>query len=270
DGLARRERWRRRLARRFTHQFVALGEDLKRFLVADIGADPRRIAILYNGVDCTRFHPPADAAEKARARAALAAYAAEPVAGRIADPQTILIGSVGRLDPVKDYDRLIAALAGLADPWRKQVAGVLIGDGPERLRLEELAREAGLGGRFLVTGRASDTAELLRAFDIFVLPSRFEGLSNALLEAMATGLPIVATAVGGTPELVTAGVSAELVPPADEMALKDALVGLLADPARRTALGRHALERAQGRFSVDAFVASYAALYESLAPAAQK
>ncbi len=264
-GISRRERWRRRLARRFTHHYVALGEDLRRFLVAEAGADPRRVSILYNGVDCERFHPVADATGRARARAALAAYAAEPVAGRIADPRTILVGSVGRLDPVKDYGRLVAALAGLEAPWRERVAGVLVGDGPERLRLEELAREAGLGDRFLVTGRASDTAELLRALDIFVLPSRFEGLSNALLEAMATGLPIVATAVGGTPELVTAGVSAELVPPGDEAALRNALAALLADPARRAALGNRALARARGRFSVDAFVASCAALYERLA-----
>ncbi len=267
-GLAMRERWRRRLARRFTHRFVALGEDLKRFLVTEIGADPRRVAILYNGVDCTRFRPPADAAERARARAVLAAYAAQPLAGRILDPGQLVIGSLGRLDPVKDYERLIRAFARLPDDRRARLLGVLIGDGPERLRLEALAAETGLADRFLITGRASDTAELLRALDIFVLPSRFEGLSNALLEAMATGLPIVATAVGGTPELVTAGVSAELVPPEDEEALREALAALLADPAHRAALGNHALERARGRFSVDAFVASYAALYERLAAGA--
>ncbi len=265
-GLRIRERWRRRFAARFTHHFVALGEDLKAFLVHEIGADPRKVSVVYNGVDCLRFRPPRDAQERARARTALAAYAADPLATAICDPKHILIGSCGRLDPVKNYEALVAALGRLPAEWRARTVTVLIGAGAERLRLEALAAEAGLADRFLITGRASETAELLRALDVFVLPSRFEGLSNALLEAMATGLPIVATAVGGTPELVTAGVSAVLVPPDDEAALADALETLLSDPARREALGRHALERARGRFSKDAFLASYAALYERLAP----
>ncbi len=266
-GPTLHERWRRRLARLFTHHFVALGEELRAFLIQEIGADPRRVSVIYNGVDCRRFHPPASEEDRTAARAALAAYAAQPLAGRIADPRTILIGSCGRLDPVKDYERLIRALARLPDDRRAQVLGVVIGDGAERLRLEGLAAEAGLADRFLITGRASEPAELLRALDIFVLPSRFEGLSNALLEAMATGLPIVATAVGGTPELVTPDVSALLIPPEDEAALADALLALLADTPRRKALAEHALKRARGRFSQETFVASYARLYEQIAAA---
>ncbi len=266
SGLARRALLRRRLARRFTDHYVALGEHLRDSLIGEIGVDPRRITVLYNGVDCRRFRPPVDERERQDARLALlrAAGIAEERARAIA-AERLIVASSGRLDPVKDHLSLVRAVALLPEEWRRRVQIVLVGDGPHRPAVEREARDLGLAGRLALTGFVVDPAPLYRGFDLFVLPSLFEGLSNALLEAMASGVAIVATEVGGTPELVSPGVSADLVPAGDARALSRAVGALLADPARRAMLGAHARREAERRFSIEAMCAGHAALYERLA-----
>lgn len=265
-GLARRARFWRRLARRFTDHHVALGDHLRRSLITEVGVDPRRITVLYNGVDCRHFRPAHDEEERRAGRLALlrAAGIGEEAARRIAS-QRLIIGSSGRLDPVKNYRGLLAAVALLPAEWRSRLYLVLIGEGSERPLIERDARDLGLAGEVALTGFVADPAPLYHGLDLFLLPSLFEGLSNSLLEAMASGVAIVASEVGGTPELVSPGVSAELVPADDAPALAAAIADLLGDPARRAMLAGHARREAERRFSIEAMCAGYAALYQQLA-----
>ncbi len=144
------------------------------------------------------------------------------------------------------------------------VSGVFIGDGPLRTALQEQAQALGIAQRVHVLGRRDDVPALLSQLDIFVLTSRSEGMSNTILEAMATGLPVVATAVGGTPEMVLDGETGRLVPPDDPEALERALTPLLIDAAPRRRMGQQARRRVESRFSLPAMVQAYETLYEQL------
>ncbi|MBU0492657.1 MAG: glycosyltransferase family 4 protein [Chloroflexi bacterium] len=174
---------------------------------------------------------------------------------------------VGRLDPVKQLDVLLRAWArvlGDADAPGQSPVLVLVGDGPEREALVRLAGELGIVGSVRLIGAVEQVAGWYHGADLFVLPSQVEGLSNALLEAMSCGLPVVATAVGGTPEVVEDGVNGLLVPPGDVAALSVALGRLMGDPALARQLGHAARQTVVAGYSVEAMVERYLALYESL------
>ncbi len=162
--------------------------------------------------------------------------------------------SVGRLKEPKTFDTLLRALA-LLD--QSTFRASIVGDGPDRAELETLASPS-----VELLGERDDVAQLLAESDVFVLSSASEGMPMSVLEAMAAGLPIVASAVGGVPELV--GDAGILVPPRDERALTDAIASLLADPARRAQLGAAARERVLREFSIERFRAEHVALYERL------
>jgi glycosyltransferase involved in cell wall biosynthesis len=164
---------------------------------------------------------------------------------------------IGRLDPEKDLDLLIA---GFARAGRADATLVIAGDGPERARVEAVA--AGANVRFL--GALDDVRRPLIAADVFVLPSHSEGLSNALLEAMASGVPSVATAVGGNRKVIRDPSVGVLVPPGDALALGSALAALLDDPAGAARIGQAGRRHVEQNFSVDAMVAAYEALYAKL------
>jgi len=167
------------------------------------------------------------------------------------EPDRPLIGSVGRLAEAKAYDILLQALALLPD---RGTFLLLIGDGEEAERLKAQAEALGLSGRVLFAGHRSDARHLLAALDVYAQPSRFEGLPNALLEAMAAACPIVATPVGGIEELITDGVHGWLVPPEDPQALALALGAALENPAEAGRRGNAARGRAVEEFSVAAMV----------------
>jgi glycosyltransferase involved in cell wall biosynthesis len=174
-----------------------------------------------------------------------------------------LLGLVARLHRQKGLGDLLAAVAWV----RERVPDVrllLIGEGELRDELEAQARALGLSGAVIFAGIRTDVAEIVAALDIFVLPSLWEGTSNAVLEAMAAGLPIVATAVGGTPEVVVDGVTGLLVPPRDPSALAGALVTLLQDADLRHRMGRAGRERVKQYFSLERMVRRTEALYEEL------
>jgi glycosyltransferase involved in cell wall biosynthesis len=160
------------------------------------------------------------------------------------------VGSIGRLDSQKGYDVLLQSLADLPD-----VGAVIVGDGPERLRLEILAAELGVAERVEFLGRRADARDFLTAFDVFVLPSRFEGFPLVLLEAMLARLPVVATDVGSVTEAVRDGVTGLVVQPDDPRALAQAIRTLLDDPEKRRTLGeagrRVALEFSPARMARD-------------------
>jgi sugar transferase (PEP-CTERM/EpsH1 system associated) len=236
----------RRACRPVIQRYVPMSRDIARWLELTVGVEPGRIRQLYSGVDTTRFSP-LPAAEGTN----------RPGEG------AITIGTVGRLDPVKNQAALLAAFAAL----RSRFPGLrltLIGDGPLRAALEAQADALGLAGAVTFTGARNDTPDLMRCLDVFVLPSLNEGISNTVLEAMATGLPVVAARVGGNPELVVDGVTGRLYEPADAAALELALLPYLTDPALGRAHGRAGRDRVVQNFSLDAMVRRYLDLYDEL------
>jgi sugar transferase (PEP-CTERM/EpsH1 system associated) len=248
-GRDRRRRLVRRALSPMVDRFVTVSEDLHRWLIADIGICPRKVQTIPNGVDTERFAP------------------GDPATSRVMlglDPARPVVGTIGRLDPVKDQAGLVRAFASVRMNFPD--AGLVIaGDGPCRRELEALIASLDLGARVRLLGEQKDVPMVLRAMDVFVLPSIAEGMSNTILEAMASGLPVVATRTGGNPELVEDGVTGTLVPVGDPEALAGAIAGYLGDPVRRTSHGQAARQRAVERFDLGKMVAAYRDLYLALA-----
>lgn len=181
---------------------------------------------------------------------------------------TFLVCGAGRLVRQKGFDRLVEALA--QPPLRgRDVEVVVAGEGPERAALTRLAAACGVGERVHLVGHRPDLAAVLRAADAFVLSSRYEGMANALMEAMALGLPCVATAAGGVDELIVPGESGLVVEDGTPGALGAALGRLLDDPALGLRLGAAARERMAREFSVETNVRRFEALYGTLAARAR-
>lgn len=230
----------------FTDAAFSVSEQLRRDLVKHLRVPEGRFDVVYNGVDVARLA----GADRAQARRALG----------VADDE-IVIGSVGRLVSVKNYALLLRAFGRVTGPTRL----VLIGDGPERAGLDALAATTGIAARTSLLGHREDVAALLVGLDVFVLPSLSEGLSNTVLEAMAAGVPTVASRVGGNGELIQDGFCGLLFESQDEEGLADRLIQLVRDPERRAALGRAGQERVMREFSMEAMLRKYEALYERVA-----
>ncbi len=190
----------------------------------------------------------------------------EPTAARAAlglPIDSLVVGTVGRLDPVKGQADLLRAFSRVRGHNRRAIL-VVVGDGPCRDELIALSASLGLAGHVHLLGERHDIPRILQALDTFVLPSIAEGISNTLLEAMASGLPVVATRVGGNPELVDDGVSGILVPPRDQEALAEAVGAYLRDPGLRALHGASARQRTVACFSLERMTSSYLALYRQL------
>ncbi len=254
------EPWRRtrlrRLAFEFADQVLCVSHDLKNRHARRTGFDASRMSVIHNGVDTQRF------SQQATSRMALRAE--HDVA-----PGDFCIGCVGNLTPVKDHMTLFHALdafenvasANGARNWRL----LMIGDGPERARLEEFVQTHNWSNRVSFLGLRNDIPELLNAFDLYVLPSLSEGICNSLLEAMATGLPVLATATGGNPEVIVDGISGRLFPAGDVSRLAEQLLLLHSRPDLRLQLGREALKRVDREFSVVSMVQQYEQVYITVA-----
>ena len=211
----------RRWMRPFVSRYVAVSRDIEQWLVHSVGIDAARITQIYNGVDTQRFQP-RDASFRRPADAPFGM-----------GDGTIIVGSVGRLEAVKDplqLARAFAALVTSSSEMRRRARFVWVGDGPLRAALEQQLESSGVRDLAWLPGARSDVPELLRLCDLFVSSSLNEGISNGILEAMASGLPVVATAVGGNGELIVPNFTGELVPAGDADALAQAI------PGRRLAL----------------------------------
>jgi sugar transferase (PEP-CTERM/EpsH1 system associated) len=249
-GLDPRSLRIRRACRPAVHRYVPMSLDLARWLEVAVHVRPSRIRQAYNGVDTERFRP-STGVESAR--------------------ETIRIGTVGRLDPVKNHAALLRAVRVLLDrhPGLDAVLRLtVVGDGPQRGVLESLTGELGLLRCVEFTGTRDDTASIMRSFDVFVLPSVNEGISNTILEAMASGLPVLAARVGGNPELVVHGKTGLLYEPAAEDGLVAGLSRYLDEPDLRRAHGAAGRQRARDNFSLDAMVQRYLDIYDELTCAA--
>ena len=176
--------------------------------------------------------------------------------------EELVIGTVANLRATKGYPDLVAAASLVAERCDR-VRFIAIGQGPLETEIRQLHAESGLGDRFRLLGYRADALEVMSGFDVFCLASHHEGLPIAMMEALALGIPIVATSVGGVPELVTGGLDAVLVPPRRPELLADALVELLEDPDRRAALAQRSRER-RDELSVEHAVRRVEALYRKL------
>jgi sugar transferase (PEP-CTERM/EpsH1 system associated) len=244
----------RRLHAPLVRRYIAVSKHIERYLVERVGVSPTRISQIYNGVDTERFAPAQQKPEHLLPPGFL-------------DRDSIVIGTVGRLQPVKDQATLVRAFDALVrrnKTMRDRMRLVVIGDGPLAIDLRALVDSLGLSPIVWFSGAATNVDELMRALDIFVLPSLAEGISNTVLEAMATGLPIVATTVGGNVELVDDGVSGRLFKPADVEALAVLLETYVDDAVLRRRHAAAARERAVGRFGLVGMVAQYQSVYEAL------
>jgi sugar transferase (PEP-CTERM/EpsH1 system associated) len=254
DGRRRRYQYVRALYRPFVGRYVALSRHLGDYLERQVGVRSLRISQIYNGVDTERFRP-----EQVR----------EPIAGcPFGQPEDFLAGWVGRMDPVKDLPNLLQGFARASRSSRSRLRLVLVGDGPMRPAVERLVEQLGLRDRVWLAGERADVAEVMRGLDCFVLPSLGEGISNTILEAMASRLAVIATRVGGNPELIEPGMTGLLVPPADSDALADALVRYSTDRAMARRHAKAARRVAQSRFSLARMVTDYCSLYETALAAA--
>jgi glycosyltransferase involved in cell wall biosynthesis len=225
----------------------AVSQDLKRSMVAE-GFQARRIRVIWNGIDPG---PGPRASDRISARERLGVRR-----------EDFLIGSVGRLDPVKDLLTLVAAFREAASSI-PAARLVIVGDGSERAALETAIDRLGLQGRIMLTGVRSDVRQLLPAFDVYVNCSIFEGISLTILEAMASGLPVVATGVGGTPEIVDSATGI-LVPPRNAARISDALRQLATASDVARSLGAAGRRRVEDSFSMDRMVREYSAVYDQM------
>jgi len=251
------ESWKLMLLRRLhaplVSRYITVSKDLERYLIRRVGVAARRVTQIYNGVDTERFAPAAD-----KPTGLLPAS--------LAGTDLVVIGTVGRIQAVKDQATLLRAFAALqsARPEsRARLRLAVVGDGPLLGELRDLARSLGIAETTWMPGALGNVPDVLRLLDVFVLPSLSEGISNTILEAMASRLPVLATARGGNVELVEEGQNGRLFEPGDVPALTRLLAEYLDDSARRRAHADTARRRALERFSLDAMVASYQAVYEA-------
>jgi len=254
-GLSRKYRLLRKLLRPLIGHFIAVSKDLETWLIGTIGARPQRVTQICNGVDSLQFHP------------RLGPPAAIGPAGFLCE-DAFVIGSVGRMAEVKDHLTLVQAFILLVAEHalpRDRVRLLIAGDGPCRQACLDLLRQAGMEELAWLPGNRDDIPQLMRAMDVFVQPSLAEGMSNTILEAMATGLPVVATAVGGNPDLVRGGWTGTLVPPSAPAMLADALNDYYRLPALAVSHGQRGRRRVLAEYSLNAMADAYLAVYDALA-----
>ena len=246
--------WKVRLAHRilarFVDRIVVVAEHGRRLLMEGEGVDGRKITRIYNGIDGRQF----DHVQGGNSPGRLAA---------ILGTAGLVVGIVARLDPIKNHRALFEAFRMLI-PRLPEITLLVVGDGAARAELEAAAGRLGITSKVRFLGARSDVPQLLHAMDLFVLPSHSEGLSLTLIEACASGKPIVATDVGGNGEVVQDGYNGLLVAPDNPKALADAMYRVLSAPQRAREMGTNGRAKFARDFTLDAMVGGYLRLYESV------
>lgn len=255
-GTSRRYALLRRVCDPLVNRYIAVSRDLERWLTEDLNVRSAKVTQIYNGVDTERFRP-ARSGENRRA----------VLPPGFAADDSFVVGWIGRMDAVKNPLALIDAAAHLVDSdaeARRRLRLVMVGPGPLAAQAAERVRAARLDTHCWMPGPRDDVPEVLRALDLFVLPSLNEGISNTILEAMASAVPVIATAVGGNGELLANGETGALVPVGDAGAMAGAVAGYLHDRARLQRHGAAARARIERDFSLVAMVERYLETYDGL------
>lgn len=243
----------RRFYRPFVSYYLALSRDLAQYLNGIIRIPQNKVLQVYNGVDCSRFHP---------------GQPDQSIPGcPFTRPTHCLLGTVGRMQTVKDQPTLVRAFIRALEmepQLKEQIRLVLVGDGPLRKECQQLLNAAGLDQLAWLPGERNDVPEVMRGLDCFVLPSLAEGISNTILEAMASGLPVIATNVGGNADLVVAEQTGVLVPPADPESMARAIIRMAKQTDTRQSMALSGRRLVEEKFSMNAMVASYQGTYDKL------
>lgn len=242
----------RRAYKPFVHHYIALSRDLDNYLVQKVRVPPSKITQAYNGVDTEHFCP--------------APSGTQAIAGCPFDPaRHWLVGTVGRMQTVKDQTMLAHAfvLVLQMDPTLKQrLRLVMVGEGPLRAQAQGILEAAGVAHLAWLPGERSDVADIMHGLHAFASPSLSEGISNTILEAMASGLPVIATAVGGNADLVQQPDTGFIVPAADADAMAREIVKLASNPESAYNMGRLGRQRVLDQFSMQAMVSTYVGVYD--------
>ena len=254
DGRNLKYKLFRKAIRPFVHRYTAVSNDLARWLLDGVGIKSDRVTQIYNGVDSDKFRPRLSKRDRMGPSGWLAA-------------NSFVVGTVGRMQTVKDQVTLVRAFLHLIQTHpeaRDRLRLIMIGDGPLRDDSQKLLQAASAETLAWLPGERTDIPEVMRAMDLFVLPSIAEGISNTILEAMASGLPVIATNVGGNPELVREGQTGTLVPVSDHVAMANAIQGYLCNSGRVGEHGRAARARIERLFNIDAMIKDYLNLYDAV------
>jgi len=243
----------RKVYRPFVTYYLALSRDLENYLKRYIGISEDRLVQIYNGVDTKKFSP-------VNRRTAISG-------SPFNDPDFWVVGTVGRMHSVKDQATLVRAFAlalSLKPHLKERMRLILIGDGPLHRQIQSLATDLGISELIWMPGERQDIPEILRGFDCFVLPSISEGISNTILEAMASGLPIIATDVGGNSELIEDQKTGVLVAVNDCQAMAQAIGVFAGAPENAKRMGLRGHKQVVEKFSIESMVNSYCKLYDRL------
>ena len=253
-GKSRKYNFLRRAIRPLVKRYIAVSRDLEHWLIDTVHVPPARVCQIYNGVDSEKFAP------RVQPRSGFGPPGFCP-------PDGWIIGSVGRMAEVKDHPTLTRAflrLIALSSAARARARLVILGDGVTREACLGLLKQAGVEHLAWLPGERNDIAQLMAQFDVFALPSLGEGISNTILEAMACGLPVIATDVGGNSELVDADITGTLVPPAHAEAMAQALLKYFEAEALAQTHGAAGRAMIEARFSMDAMVREYMRVYDAV------
>jgi glycosyltransferase involved in cell wall biosynthesis len=233
---------------------VGVGAAVREALIQNEGLPAERVAVIYNGIDLDRFREARKHREEVRRELGLGA-------------SDLVLLQIARLDYLKDHATAIRTVERVGRQ-RPEVRLLLAGEGPERGKIEDLVAERGLADQVRLLGLRTDVARLLGAADVFLLTSISEGIPLTLIEAMAAGLPVVSTDVGGVAEVVAAEQTGLLAPAGDDAALAACLLRLAGAAALCQQLGQQGRERAAALFAESQMHAAYCRLYEEMLPAA--
>ncbi len=252
DGSNRTYQHVRRFYKPYVHHYLALSRDLADYLVQRVGVAADHVTQVYNGVDTDTFRP--------------SPAGPQAIEGCPFDPaQHWIVGTVGRMQAVKDQVMLARAFAHaveLAPALRDRLRLIMVGDGPLRAQALSVLHAAGVTQLAWLPGERSDVAAIMRGMHAFALPSLAEGISNTILEAMASGLPVIATDVGGNADLVLKGKTGEIIAAADPLAMAHRILNLAHEPARARAMGAAGRQRVEASFSMQAMVKNYQYVYD--------
>ncbi|MES2831348.1 MAG: TIGR03088 family PEP-CTERM/XrtA system glycosyltransferase [Pseudomonadota bacterium] len=257
-GKNRKHNLLRRWMTPYIDCFIPVSQDLKHWLRETVGIPTDKNLVINNGVDTSNFRPRTDTATDAHVRT----HAVEAAAQK-----EFIVGTVGRIQNIKNHKGLVSAflrLLALLPAYREQLVLTIVGDGPLMAELRTQVEASGATDRIRLLGARSDIADLMSTFDVFVLPSFNEGTPITLLEAMASGLPVIASRVGGIPDVVQDHESGMLVSATDHEAIAAALAGYFNDRQLARSHGMAGREVIEKNYSINAMITNYMALYDAL------